>query len=166
VIGRLLDLAYGAVPAEFESAFGLEESIERLAAATERSIPYAYPHEAAVGRVSEKRVWLRRANPRAGNSFKPFYIGRFRKVGRRVVLSGRFAPALFPKLFMTLWLGLCLAWTGTVMVYAREWWAPAVGAALFAFGVAMVLIGKRTGRADIPWLSEVIRNALSGGWVR
>jgi hypothetical protein len=162
VIGRLLDFAYGAVPAEFESAFGLEESVRRLAAATERSIPYAHPHEAAVGRVSEKRVWIRRANPRVGNSFKPFYIGRFRQAGRRVVLSGRFTPALFPKLFMTFWLGLCLAWTVTVMVYGREWWAPLPGLGLFAFGVVMVVLGKRSNRSDIPWLSEVIRNALSG----
>jgi hypothetical protein len=166
VIGRVLDLLYGAVPADFESAFDTQESVRRLAAATERSIPYAYPREAAVGRVSEGRVWIRRANPRAGNSFKPLYIGRFRKVGRRVVLCGRFTPALLPKLFMTFWLGLCLAWTATVVVYAREWWAPLVGVGLFAFGVAMVAFGKRSGRPDIPWLSEVIRNALSGGLVR
>ena len=67
---------------------------------------------------------------------------------------------------MTFWLALCLAWTVTVMVYAHEWWAPLPGLGLFAFGVAMVVLGKRSNRADIPWLSEVIRNALSGGFAR
>lgn len=167
MIGRLLDLLYGAVPADFESSFGLEDSVRRLSAATQRSIIRDSTHQAAVGRVSRNRVSLRRVNPFIGNSFKPFFIGEFREANGRVVLSGRFTVAFAVKAFMTFWFGFCLLWTGiaTRPLLAGDpntWWLPCVGAGMFAFGVAVAAFCKRLGRADIPWLSKVIQNALSG----
>ena len=164
MIGRILDLVYGAVPADFESAYGLEETVMRLSAATHRSIG-EIPHEAAVGRVSKHRVALRRVRPSSSNAFKPFYIGRFRQVKGRVVLTGRFTPALMPKLFMTSWLAFCLLLA--VLAARPLWqggfvpWQPLfAGTGLFVAGVAAVVLCKRLARADIPWLSAVIQDAL------
>lgn len=165
MIGSILDLVYGAVPADFESAYGLEEAVERLSAATDRSVGDS-PHDAAVGRVSQRRVALRRVRRSSSNAFKPFYIGRFRQVNGRVVLTGRFTPALATKVFMTLWLGFCLL---LAMLAVRPlWqggsvpWQPLLaGTGLFAAGVAAVVLCKRLARADIPWLSAVIQDALA-----
>jgi hypothetical protein len=165
VIGRLLDLVYGAVPADFESAYSLEESVRRLSATTDRRVGQS-PHEAAVGKVARNRVVLRKVSPASSNAFKPHFIGSFRQVGRRVVLSGRFAPALMPKLFMLVWLGMFL-WFAWLTLQAGApgapvLWQPLFGhVGMFAFGIAAVVVCKRLGRSDIPWLSAVIRNALS-----
>ena len=166
MIHQLLDLLYGAVPADFESAFGLEESVRRLSAATERSVFGALTHQAAVGRVSEARVSLQRVNPFVRNSFKPFYIGEFREINGRLVLSGRFTMLWWVKAFMTFWFGFCLLWTALAILplLARDphtWWFPFAGVGMFAVGVAFVALCKRLARNDVPWLSKVIQDALS-----
>lgn len=163
---RLLDLLYGAVAADFESAFGLEESVKRLSAATERSVFGALTHQAAVGRVSTDRVSLQRVIPFVGNSFKPFYIGEFRQINGRVVLTGRFTMLWWVKAFMTFWFGFCIFWTALAILplLARDphtWWFPFAGAGMFAVGVAFVALCKRLSRNDVPWLSRVIQDALS-----
>ena len=163
---RLFNLLYGAVPADFESAFGLEESVKRLSAATQRSVFGAFTHQAAVGRVSKDRVSLQRVIPFVGNSFKPFYIGKFRETNGRVVLTGRFTMLWLVKAFMTFWFGFCALWTAVavlplLMRDANAWWFPFAGAGMFAAGVAFVAFCKRLSRNDIPWLSKVIQNALS-----
>jgi hypothetical protein len=48
-------------------------------------------------------------NPDGGNSFKPFFFGRFEARGDGVYLTGRFTMLGFVKAFMTLWLGGVLA---------------------------------------------------------
>lgn len=163
---RLFDLLYGAIPADFESTFGLEESVERLLAATGRSVFGALTHQAAVGHVSKDRVSLQRVIPFVGNSFKPFYVGEFREIDGRVVLTGRFTMLWWVKAFMTFWFGFCALWTvlaiaPLLMRDATAWWFPFVGAGMFVVGVAFVAFCKRLSRNDIPWLSKVIQDALS-----
>ena len=51
-------LLYESTPAEFRSTFGLEESVERLRAATKRSVFSSLGETAAVGKVSEQGVRL------------------------------------------------------------------------------------------------------------
>jgi hypothetical protein len=71
------------------------------------------------------------------------------------------------KIFNTVWFGFTVIWTGIAMrpLLAgdlRFWWLPLAAIGFFAFGVAHVWFGKRCWRSDIPWLSNSIRDALSG----
>lgn len=164
---RLFDVFYGTLPAEFESDFGLEESVKRLTAATERSVFGLLKHEAAVGRVSRDRVSLQRVIPFIGNSFKPFYVGRFREINGRVVLAGEFTVLGWVKAFMTCWLGFCAFWTvmTAALAFTREsgaWWFPVAGAGNFAVGLGFVAFSRWLARNDVPWLEKVIEDALSG----
>src|ERR1700722_15917254 len=88
-------LLYESTPAEFRSTFGLEESVERLRAATKRSVFSSLGETAAGGQVSGQsageRVWLQGFFPMVGNSFKPFFIGRFEIREGVTVLTGRFS---------------------------------------------------------------------------
>src|SRR4051812_15954076 len=99
----MLDRIFASKPAEFESAFGVSESVSRLTAATKRSVFSAMGSQAAVGTVREDRVTLQRVIPVVGNSFKPFFIGQFVSRNGRVVLSGTFRMHWFTRVFMTLW---------------------------------------------------------------
>jgi hypothetical protein len=163
---RFTNLIYGAVPAEFESAFDLDESVQRLSSATGRSVFSAFTHQAAVGRVSKTRVSLQRVIPFVGNSFKPFFIGEFRRVNGRIVLSGRFTMLWWAKAFLTFWFGFCLLWTllAILPLLARDphtWWFPFAGIGMFGVGTALVRISKWFSRNDTLWLSRVIQGALS-----
>ena len=111
MVRSLLDLIYGKRPADFPSAFSLDESVKRLAAATERSVFKAFSKEAAVGQVSRDRVSLQRVIPLVGNSFKPYYVGMFRETGGQVTLTGHFTMHSLAKAFLTFWFGFCLLWT-------------------------------------------------------
>jgi hypothetical protein len=102
-LGRLL---YESTPAEFRSAFGMEESVERLQAATKRSAFSAIGEAAAVGKVSPDLVRLQRVTPMVRNSFKPFFVGRFESRDGITLLTGQFGMSLFTKIFMTFWLGM------------------------------------------------------------
>ena len=106
MIRWFLDLLYGSVSAEWESAYPLEESVARLRAVTLRSVFSALAEPAAVGTVSESGVKLQRVIPMVRNSFKPFFLGQFVKRGERVFLTGRFTMLLITKIFMSLWFGL------------------------------------------------------------
>lgn len=162
----LFNLLYGGDHAEFDSAFGVEESIARLAANSRRSVFSSLTQEVAVGPVSKDRVCLQRVKPFFGNSFKPFYVGEFRESKGRVTLSGRFTMHWWAKAFMTFWLGFCL-WV-TVVALASvlsgdegSWLFLLAGAGMFAIGTLFVAFCKWLSRNDIPWLSELIKDALA-----
>src|SRR5215469_18474481 len=91
---------------EFQSAFGLGESVDRLKAATRRSVFVSMARQAAVGRVSAERVVLQRVIPMFGNSFKPFFVGRFIERDGRVFLVGQFRMLWLVRVFMTFWFGM------------------------------------------------------------
>src|SRR3984893_14268492 len=105
-------LLYESTPAEFRSAFELEGSVERLRAATKRSVFSSLGETGAVGKVSEEEVRLQRVIPMVGNSFKPFFIGRFEVRDGVTVLTGRFGLLTIVKVFMTFWLGMALVFAG------------------------------------------------------
>jgi hypothetical protein len=90
---------YESTPAEFRSAYGIEESVARLQAATKRSAFSAIGEAAAVGKVSRDGVRLQRVTPMVRNSFKPFFVGRFKSRDGVTLLSGRFGMSLFTKIF-------------------------------------------------------------------
>ena len=165
-----LSFLYGSTPAEFESEFGLAESVQRLAGATRRT-PFAYflPQQSAAGRVTTGCVSLQRIIPFVGNSFKPYFRGSFVEDGGRVRLRGRFTMHPLVKLFQSCWFGFVAIWVLVVTVITIGalltgkpgiWWPPFAGAGMFLFGVGLVALGKWFARNDIRWLSAVIQDAL------
>ena len=162
----LVRLLYGSTPAEFRSAYGLAESIERLSAESKRSVFSALTETTAVGKVSEKVVRLQRVIPMISNSFKPFFMGHFEVRGEVTLLIGKFTMLPFVKVFMSFWLGMCGLYAGTVLLFGFK--SPAPNATLFlaqpflmiGAGIALVAAGKWFARNDVAWLSEFIATAL------
>ena len=157
----LLKKAWRGVPAEFESAFGMEESVRRLHDATGRNTFCVLGKEEAVGTVTQNAVSLRRAIPMAGNSFKPFFTGRFEERGGKVYLTGHFAMHRFAKIGLAAWFGFlfCILLMGAVSGTA----ALALfggGLLMTAAGAAIVMLGRWFARNDTQWLSDVMRRAL------
>ncbi len=159
-------LLYDSTPAEFRSAYRIAESIERLSAATKRSVFSALGETTAVGKVSEKVVRLQRVIPMVGNSFKPFFIGHFEVRGEETVLIGQFTMLPFVKVFMSFWFGMCGLFAGAVLLGGFKPQGP--NAAIFLLqpflmicgGIALVAAGKWFARNDAAWLSEFIATAL------
>ncbi len=164
MIGSFYDFLYRSTPAEFKSAFALQESIDRLRAATKRSAFSALAQSAAVGPIKESKVRLQRVIPMVGNSFKPFFIGCFETRADGVYLSGRFTLLPLVKIFMTFWLALAIFIGITVAGSARSQSGglPAMlgSFGMAGFGIALVAFGKWLARNDIGWLSDVIDKAL------
>ena len=158
------DIWTGSEPVEFISAYGLTESVARLKAATKRRSLFGVSEQAAVGRVSETRVSLRRVIPMIGNSFKPVFTGRFGQAHGQVVLTGRFGLSWFVKLFMAYWFGFCVLFVALSLPAAThksvEAFAPLAGVGMFALGLGMTRLFAWFSRDDPAWLSEVIRTAL------
>ncbi len=162
----LKGLLYGSTPAEFVSAYGLSESVERLTAATKRSAFSSLGETSAVGKVSESQVRLERVIPMMRNSFKPFFVGRFEVRDGVTVLTGRFTLTLVVKVFMTVWFGTLLLVGGEILVNRVAVHRTAPSFILFqpllmvAAGILLVGFGKWLSRNDIAWLSSVIERAL------
>jgi hypothetical protein len=159
-------LLYKSTPAEFRSAFGLAESVARLRAATKRSAFSSLGETAAVGKVSEQRVRLQRVVPMVGNSFKPFFIGRFEIRDGVTVLAGRFGLLTIVKVFMTFWLGMALVFAAGMLFghFGSPNPVPSFLAVqpflMLGFGIALLALGKWLARNDVAWLSNVIERAL------
>ena len=95
MIRQAFDWLYGSAPAVFESAFGFEESVRRLAAATERSALRSIGREVAIGRVTCERVSIYKSHQLlTKRAIKMAFIGRFHEVNGRVLLTGRFSMPL------------------------------------------------------------------------
>jgi len=167
MINWIKKLLYGFTQAEFESSFGLEASVNRLASATGRSLFPPRAHQMAAGRVTSSYVSLHRYIPTARNSFKPFFLGYFGEINGRVVLRGIFTMHRFVKVFMSFWLAFCLfltiadAITSILGMNQSAWWSNCLGLAMFFAGLFIVWIGKWFARNDIAWLSNVIHKALT-----
>jgi hypothetical protein len=159
-------LLYESTPAEFRSAYGLSESVERLRAATKRSVFSALGEAAAVGKVSETVVRLQRVIPMVRNSFKPFFVGRFEIRDGVTVLTGRFSMLTAAKIFMTFWFGMTFVFAAGVLLGKLSSDKPFPSFLVFqpflmiGFGIALVAAGKWFARNDAAWLSKVIEGAL------
>lgn len=157
---------YGATPASYDSPYPLQEAVDRLRAASKPSLWDALSSEAAVGKVSQDHVLLQRAIPLVGNSFKPFFIGRFEPTARGSRLVGHFTMHRSVKVLNTFWFGFCLLWTVLALAAAvssgslESWYFPLFGVGLLVAGVLMVELGRWFARNDPAWLTDVITNAL------
>jgi hypothetical protein len=165
MIRWFVNLIYGSVSVEWESAYGLEESVSRLRAATKRSVFSALAEPAAVGTVTESRVKLQRVIPMFRNSFKPFLIGQFVKRGEHVFLVGRFTMHGFVKVFMTVWFGFLVVF-GVMAPFAQTVSRSGSFAFIFGpitmcgFGVGLVWFCKWLSRNDAAWLEDVVERAI------
>jgi hypothetical protein len=164
VIQWIRDLWLGSAPVEFESSYGLSESVERLKAATRRFVFSVLTRQEAVGVVKEERVSLQRVIPMVGNAFKPFLRGRFIVRDGKVFLIGRFTVHPFAKLFMAFWFGGVGCFMLLALLEHNSKNAPLavlVGGGMLATGAAFLWFCKWLARNDAAWLSDVIRRALS-----
>jgi hypothetical protein len=140
--------------------------VQRLRAATKRSVFSAMGETTAVGKVSEESVRLQRVIPMVGNSFKPFFIGRFESRDGKVVLAGKFTMLMFVKAFMTVWFGV-VGLCGLVVLLGGRSTESHTGffvlqpLGMLGGGLALVAVGKWFVRNDEAWLSRVIEGALS-----
>jgi len=159
-------LLYGSTPAEFVSAYGVSESVERLVAATKRSVFSSLGETSAVGTVTESAVKLQRVIPMMSNSFKPFFVGRFEVRDGVTVLTGRFTMSLFVKIFMTIWFGMLFLIGGAITLSGikRQGSAPSLVVVqpllMVGGGILVLAAGKWLSRNDVVWLSAVIGRAL------
>jgi hypothetical protein len=137
------------------------------AAATKRSVFSAMGETTAVGKVSGASVRLQRVIPMVGNSFKPFFIGRFEMRDGKVVLAGRFTMLAIAKVFMTFWFGVVVVFAGAVLLGSfrpeggNGWLFLLQPFVMFGGGLAVVAAGKWFARNDTAWLSGVIEGALT-----
>jgi hypothetical protein len=99
-----------------------------------------------------------------GNSFKPFFIGRFEQQAGKVVLTGRFTMHWLVKVFMTFWFGFCALFVVTGLAAAihtsKAAAVPLMGGLMLLFGLGLVRLGGWFSRRDPAWLSDVISTAL------
>lgn len=164
MLRRIKDVWTGSEPVEFASAFGMDESVERLRAATRRWSFLFATQECAAGTVRENRVSLQRVIPMVGNSFKPFFIGRFERRQGKVVLRGRFTMMLLVKVFMAFWFGMLalFAVAGSVAATAspKAVMFPLAAVGMMGFGVGLTALGRWFSRNDPAWLTDVICTAL------
>ena len=143
----------------------MAESVERLKAATKRSVFSSMAEQSAVGTVKESRVSLQRVIPMVGNSFKPFFVGRFIYRNGQVILAGGFTMQWMVKIFMTFWFGGIAGFT-VVSLFAvghplqKATMFPLFGIGMFAAGAGVVWLGKAFAQNDAAWLSSVISGAL------
>jgi hypothetical protein len=163
----LRELWIGSDPLELESAFSLAESVERLKAATGTSFFSGLTRERTTGTVRESRVSLQRTIPMVGNSFKPFFQGRFVQKDGRIFLVGRFAIHWAVRAFMTLWFsGLVLIGLlatiapGTTQKGARVPMLLGVPG-MICLGLGLIRLGQWFARNDASWLEKMIRRALT-----
>jgi hypothetical protein len=159
MIRKLINL-WWSPRAEFESSFGLADSLERLQSATRRSVFSVWSRPEAVGTVTQSRVSLQRAIPMTRNSFKPFFRGHFIQRKGKVVLAGRFTMHPFVKAFMAFWFGGAGCLTFLMAIHSKAILGPLLGFGMIVGGIAMVTAGKSLARNDEAWLSGVICGAL------
>jgi hypothetical protein len=163
---RILAVLFGSIAADFHTAQSIDEAVSQLRSATTRSVLQSMVRESACGTVTADAVSLQRVIPFVGNSFKPFYIGRFESHGGSTVLRGAFTMSRSVKVFMSFWFGFCLIWTllATAIVLKEPtevWFLPFAGLGMLAAGALIVQLGKWFARNDQAFLSQVIRQALN-----
>jgi hypothetical protein len=157
MIRRFFTFLYAAEPIVFHTDLALDQAVASLRSATSRSVFRFSAREAATGTVTKQKASLRRANPFAGNSFKPFFVGRFSSSSDGIILQGVFTMHWMEKIFMTFWFGFFAFWTlltlFAVIAKATElWFFPLLGLCMFFLGFALVRVGEmvRPQRPAIP----------------
>ena len=151
--------------AVFVSPLTTSEAISRLRAATSGTFLASVVHEKVAGKVTEAKVVLRRDIPFVGNSFKPYFIGRFEQERGETILRGAFKVHLLVRAFMAYWFGFCILWTAiaTFALFAKPtelWFFPLAGVGMLLAGTGFVWLGQWFARNDEAVISSVIKAAV------
>jgi hypothetical protein len=162
----LISFLFRSIPAEFQSDYPLEESVERLRAVVKPFFHNFPLLKEATGKIRQDRVSIRRMTP-IGSSFKPSFIGSFHEKAGQVVLSGAFTLHFFTKAILICGLPFIGLMAVLIAIFAAvegylpkpEFTIPAF--ALLPFWLAVECLGQWLSRDDLTWLSTVIRRALS-----
>jgi hypothetical protein len=171
MLGSMIDFLCGFESLAFESDFGVDESVRRLAAEVEPPLVGYRPlvsrrATVVVGKVTEKRValWCERLFFR--NGFRPEFIGCFQVVDKRVILIGKLGMGRLCLFYIPVF-GMALFFSvGTLLELTKNphdpalWVMPIGGPIIVLFMIGMVRIGKWLSSGDERWLLAAIRSAL------
>lgn len=161
----MLKVLYGARPAEFKSAYGLDEAVSRLQAVTKPDTLSLMVQQTPMGSVSASNVRLRRAIPMVRNYFKPCFYGSFEQRGSDVYLIGRFTRTPLAKIFATVWLACALVFALlfigiSVTTRKFDWITVLAPIGIVGFAVGYIAFSMSLSKGDEAWLSEAIRSAI------
>jgi hypothetical protein len=176
MIKGFYNYVFGSVPAEFESDYDLEESVQRLRAVINPSFKDRLWKQVVSGEVEAHSVWLEQLIP----SFRRLgptvvFIGRFEQK-ENVCLIGRFEMEPLARIFMLLSLvvlifvvAMLALFTGGLAVGLFSESAGGAGSAIrttgkYAFFLMLFLMAiafdKWITHKNIPRFSKMIENAL------
>ncbi len=164
-----IKMIYGSTLITFNSSYNLPKSVVRLRTATSTANSFSLRQSSATGVVTEQKVTLQRSIPFVGNSFKPYFVGRFSNNNGQVVLIGQFTMHWYVKIFLSIWFGFLslitvLGLFATITIkqnQATGWQFALFCVGMFGAGTLLVWSGQWFARQDIAWLSSIIQKALS-----
>jgi hypothetical protein len=164
-----IDLFCGNEPLAFESDFGLDESVFRLAAEVVKPPLQGWRFTVVVGNVSKEHVslWCERLFIR--NGFRPVFNGRFQTYDKRVILIGKMELNAMAYPFVGAGLAMGSLFTLATLLELIKgkgsddpalWVMPFAGvfSVLFLFG--MVRFVRWLSSGDEDWILAVIRSTI------
>jgi len=167
------DFVCGNEPLAFESDFGLQESLRRLAAEIKPPLLDRRPlisgkASVVVGKVAEEHVSLWCETALVHNMCRPMFLGRFQTFDRRVILVGKMVAmcgmdhlsvgALLVTSFLFIASPLFAPMKG---VHGLALWGmPFLGVLLVVLALGGVRLGRWFSAGDEDWILAAIRSAL------
>ncbi len=155
-------------PAKFESNFSLADSVERLSATVKSSPIRSALKETLVGRVKSDKVRISRYRPRRGNSFKPYFHGKFKIVDGATVLSGYFSIHSMVKIIMSIIYIFMILFAVLAFLSSLgeesvlEGLKSAIGGLIaLVIPELFVRFGQWYSRGDLEFISEIIASSLT-----
>lgn len=170
-----MDFLCGDEQLAFESDFGLQESVGRLAAEVKPPLGDFRPlvslkATVVVGKVAEERVSLWCERLFVHNGFRPRFLGRFETFDGRVILLGEMVGANGQaRLFLGAGLAMSLIFTvGTLIELMKGkgsdnpalWLMPFAGLLPALFVLGLVRLARWFSSSDEDWILAAIRTAL------
>jgi hypothetical protein len=164
-----IDLLCGNEPLAFESDFGLDASVFRLAAEVVKPPLLGWRLTVVVGNVSEEHVslWCERSFMR--NAFRPVFNGRFQIFDKRVILIGKMEMDAMVYFIAGAGLAMGLFFTLSSLIELIKgkgsddpalWVMPFGGVLSVLFILGMVRLARWLSSADEDWILAAIRSAI------
>jgi len=117
------------------------------------------------GTVTPDHVSLIVHTPLERSGMAPQFVGRFSATAEGSVLEGEFGVRWFARVFMAVWMLICVLFSAVALVLA--WvedpmlaFGALVGPALAVVGVYFVRMGAERSATDVSMMERVIRRAL------
>lgn len=149
---------YDATPVVFASAYGLNESVRRLAVASSLSPGLFF----AIGTVTAQKVSLRRGFALGKNGSSPVFMGKFQQVDDKVQLVGSFSLGRYSKFYFAFcfcFMIILIVGSFFKSVGTTNWWMPLSDIGMLIVWVSVMFLGRWLARNDIARLSQLIEKA-------